>query len=205
MCCSIFEKRFFMKQFSIPLHTRKKILMGETKSLGLEKLGIPVRVTEYNVEEIYNGVIYEHGFLRSDSGEWINLNHATATGCELVAVTLIRGNNPKQYATKELTFINNINKFYVRNYFVEIKGPKDSTTRRYGIMNYLKHVEYMRKGTGKYKGLFGIKNDYAMVQSFKSGRVPKDVFAPVKFEVNGRFFEDEYKIRDFILLSKIKF
>ena len=39
------------------------------------------------------------------------------------------------------------------------------------------------------------------MQSFKEGYFPKDLYHPIKRKINGLFFDDDYRINDFKVIS----
>jgi len=140
----------------------------------------------------------------TDGDYAINLNNVKKAYCTLENVTYIKKPTQDDYKTGRHNVISNIRTFYIRNYFLITDKPEGWDTTEHDITKYLWRAGAFRKGSGNFKELYSIANDYVALQEFETGLFPKDLFYPIKQFINGAFFEDDYKIKDFSVTTDIK-
>lgn len=139
----------------------------------------------------------------TDGDYLINLSDVKSAYCNLENVTYIKKPTQEDYKTGRHNIISNIKTFYIRNYFLVTEKPEGLYTNEHEITKYLWQAGAIQKGSNNYKELYRIANAYISLQKFERGAFPKDLFYPIKEFINITFFEDEYKISDFYVNSKI--
>lgn len=139
----------------------------------------------------------------TDGDYLINLSDVKSAYCNLENVTYIKKPTQEDYKTGRHNIISNIKTFYIRNYFLVTEKPEGLHTNEHEITKYLWQAGAIQKGSNNYKELYRIANAYISLQKFERGAFPKDLFYPIKEFINITFFEDEYKISDFYVNSKI--
>lgn len=154
--------------------------------------------SEVEVSEMLKGVYSKSGYLLVDGNYFINVKDVIQAGCTWETVT----SNIKLDSSQPIP-INQIRTFYVRNYYLITKDCVNGTNKHF-INSYLSKIKIIHPGRGRFKGLYSISNSYVCVQSFGHGYVPKDLFHPIKFYINGVFFNDQYRISDFVVDSELQ-
>lgn len=191
-------------QRRVPQHIVKKVKTNpQNFGLAYKELGKYTDFSKYSIEEInemYFGIYKHKQTLLVDGDYFLDLNLVTQAICELQAAAYYKKPSQEDFLTNNHNSISNIRTFYIRDYFLitesEVCGKK-----RHKITNYLNRIGVLRNGRGEYAKLYSYRNHYNVFQSFKNGNVPKDLFHPIKRNINGQFFNNDYKINDFILKS----
>lgn len=189
---------------------KPKVLINKTKrnpsELKYVEFGNSKNIYDYNDEQISEmlfGIYKDKGMLLVDGNYFINVNSVNQAICELEDLTFEKKPSLDDLKTNNHSFIKNIRTFYVKNYYL-ITDEEFQGNRKHKISFYLLRIGFLRHGRNNYKGLFSISNCYKTVQSFNGKKYPKDLFHPIKFYFNGLFFNNDYKITDFIIESKVK-
>ena len=154
--------------------------------------------SEEEISEMLKGVYSKSGYLLVDGDYFINVKDVIQAGCTWETVT----SNVKLDLYQSIS-INQIRSFYVKNYYLITKGVVNGTNKHF-INSYLSKIKVIHSGRGQFRGLYSISNSYVCVQSFGHGYVPKDLFHPIKFYINGVFFNDQYHISDFVVDSELQ-
>jgi len=81
--------------------------------------------------------------------------------------------------------------FTIHNYTI------NTTSGSPTINGFLRQNKYLSRS-------LSVKRDFNHVQDFPKGKYEKDLFWPVKKGINGYFFGDDYRIRDFYVLDAIE-
>ena len=156
--------------------------------------------TEREISEMYYGIYKEKKMLLTDDDLFINLNEIISSSCILENVSYYKKPTKENLKNNSHNIISNIRTFYIKDYFLisesEIEGLK-----KHKITKYLYKIGFLNKGRGKFSELFSIANDY---QTLQYGIYPKDLFHPIKRYINGMFFNDDYAISEFKVVSDIK-
>lgn len=139
----------------------------------------------------------------TDGDYAINLNNVKSAYCTLENVTYIKKPTQDDYKTGRHNIVSNIRTFYIRNYFLITDQPEGWDTTEHDITKYLLRAKALRKGTNNFRELYSIANDYVSMQKFDRGSYPKDLFYPIKQFINGEYFKDDYRIKDFYVKSNI--
>lgn len=170
--------------------------------LAFEKYGKSEDIMDYTEREISEMMLgiykYTRTLLVDDC--FLDLTKVTKTKCVLERVTYYKKPNLEDYKTNSHNSINNIRTFYVKDYFL-ITDEKFFGTREHKITRYLHKIGFLRQGRNEFRGLYGIANEY---KTLMLGEYPKDLFHPIKRYINGLFFNDDYRISEFVLDSEIK-
>ena len=154
--------------------------------------------SEEEISEMLKGVYSKSGYLLVDGDYFINVKDVIQAGCTWETVT----SNVKLDLYQSIS-INQIRSFYVKNYYLITKGVVNGTNKHF-INSYLSKIKVIHSGRGQFRGLYSISRSYESVQSFGHGYVPKDLFHPIKFYINGVFFNDQYHISDFVVDSELQ-
>jgi len=156
--------------------------------------------TEREISEMILGIYKDSKNLLVDGDYFVDLNKVNATKCVLETVSYYKKPTLEDYKTNSHNSIANIRTFYVKNYFLitdeEINGIKE-----HKITRYLHKIGFLNQGRNQFRGLYSIANDYG---TLLFGKYPKDLFHPIKRYINGLFFNDDYKISEFIFDSEIE-
>lgn len=181
----------------------------DTHGLRYKDFGKSYNFDDYSEEEIvemYYG-IYKNNkqlFLLVDGDYFIDMNDVIQTGCSLEKVSYY-GKPTKEEQNKITRYnIQRIRTFYVNDYFL-ITASKLNGTDKHLISRFLWKTGAISAGRNQFSKLYSIRNDYKVVQDFKEGLFPKDLFYPIKTHINRLFFNNDYMISDFIVESKIQF
>ncbi len=135
----------------------------------------------------------------------INLNNVISAYCTLEDVTYIKKPTQEDYQTGRHNIISNIKTFYIRNYFLVTNKPEGwPGATEHAITKYLLRAKAFRKGSNNFKELYSIANGYVSFQKFERGMFPKDLFYPIKQFINGPYFQDDNKIKDFYIKTVIE-
>lgn len=154
--------------------------------------------SEEEISEMLKGVYSRSGYLLVDGNYFINIKDVIQAGCTLKTVT-----SSTELDLSQPIPIKKIRTFYVENYYLITKNDYNGTNKHF-INSYLTNIKVIRPGIGSYKGLFSHTRAYDTVQNFGHGYVPKDLFHPIKFYINGVFFSDQYRISDFVVDSDLQ-
>lgn len=192
------------------LKRKSQVLIDKTRKnpngLKFEEYGKSTQIYDYSENEISEmlfGVYTHTGMLLVDGDYFINMNNVYQIVCELENVTYDKKPNLEDLKTNNHNTIDNIKTFYLKNYYL-ITKDKFSGETKHRITRYLSKVGVIRQGRNNFRGLFSIGNFYKTIQGYNGKKYPKDLFHPIKFYINGLFFEDQYKITDFIVESEIR-
>lgn len=169
--------------------------------LKYKEYGKSDNIKDYSREEISEMLygIYSHsGHLLVDGDYFINVKDVIQAGCTWKNVTL-----NKKLDLSNPILINEIRTFYVENYYLITRNSVNGINKHY-INSYLSKIKVIRPGRGRFKGLYSIANIYQCVKLFPQGYVPKDLFHPIKFYFNDVFFNNQYKIDDFVVNTEFK-
>ena len=77
------------------------------------------------------------------------------------------------------------------------KQCHDEGKIEHGISRFLVNAGAITRGRGKFTHLFCVVNQTQEMQSFEQGMFPKDLFLPIKFDINRLFFGDQYRLSNF--------
>ncbi|WP_312792967.1 hypothetical protein [Sphingobacterium sp.] len=166
--------------------------------LAFEKFGKSSNVLDYSdreINEMLLGIYKDSKHLMVDAGYFINVSTIQKASCVLLGVSYSRRIKPDPHSTLKLQDIRN---FYVEDYFVET-SEKFSNTHKHKITGYLKKIGGISLGKGQYSHLYSIPNDFK--KFFKNN--PADLFYPIQRYINGLFFDDDYQISNFEVVSKL--
>ncbi|MGE8426232.1 MAG: hypothetical protein ACN6O7_00075 [Sphingobacterium sp.] len=166
--------------------------------LAFEKLGRSSNIADYSdreINEMLLGVYKDSKHLMVDEGYFIDLSQAHKASCILVDVSYSRRIKP---APNSILSLQDIRNFYIEDYFIETEEAF-SNKNKHKITGYLKKIGGISLGKGQYNYLYSIPNDF---KTF-FGDTPADLFYPIQRYINGLFFDDDYRISDFEVISKI--
>lgn len=155
--------------------------------------------SEREITEMLHG-IYKHSRILIAEDAIINLSDVKEAYCILADVSYIKKPTLENYKSNSHNTIDNIRTFYVKDYFL-ITEDKNGKKENHRITRYLHKIGFLRLGTGKHRGYYSISNSYKTLQG---GQYPKDLFYPIKRYINGLFFNDDYKISKFSVVSPIE-
>ncbi|WP_422005384.1 hypothetical protein [Roseivirga pacifica] len=176
----------------------------EDYDLALVEYGKSPNIRDYSRGEIIEmlyGIYKDKCFMKVDAGYFINLKDVEKTICRLEKVSVYNKAKYEKTDNKEFS-IKNVRTFYVSDYFLETKN-EISGNKQHSIVELLCKIGAISTGKNEYEGLYGIRNDYGTFQQYNEGKYPKDLFHPIKIYINGLFFQDEYRISDFIVESDL--
>jgi hypothetical protein len=163
-------------------------------------------IEQYSEEEIVEmiyGIYKDSKHLLVDGDYFVNLKDVVQAGCILETVTYYRKPLGKAILSNSHNSIQNIRFFYVKDYFLVTKN-KVSGTDKHLITRYLWKTGAINRGNNRFVGLYSIANIERKMQKFKSGLVPKDLYEPIKMNINQVFFKDDNRISDFIVETDIQ-
>lgn len=155
--------------------------------------------SEREISEMILGIYKDTEHLLVDAGYFVDLTKVIASKCILENVSYFKKPTSEDYKTNWHNRIDNIRTFYVKDYFL-ITDQDISGRKEHRITRYLYKVGALNLGRNNFRGLYSISNDYRV---FLNGKYPKDLFHPIKRHINGLFFRDDYKIRDFLFESSL--
>lgn len=174
--------------------------------LGIKEYGKSDNIKDYSdreITEMYYGIYQSTKSLHVDGDYYLDLTKVSAVKCILSDVAYIKKPNKSDVQTNNYNRLENIRTFYIKDYFL-ITDEKESGATDHKITRFLYKLGQLKLGRNAFSGLYGIPNDYNSFQDGKNGNYPKDLFHPIKRYINGLFFNDDYRIDNFILESKIK-
>lgn len=184
---------------SLSKYQLNKILKNpDSCNLAYKKYGKSDTINDYSDSEINEmavGVYSDTKFLLSDD-VFINMQEVIKSKCILIDVSYYQKPTLQSIKDNSCHYISNIRTFYIQDYFLITQNDKE--VLEFPITQYLHKVGALRKGSGKYCKLFSIANDY---KSLLNGQYPKDLFYPIKNYINRVFFNDDYRISEFELIS----
>lgn len=157
--------------------------------------------SEDEINEMYLGIYRHKKHLLVDGDYFINIENVIKTECVLESVSYYKKPSIESTKDNSCNLISNIRTFYIRDYYLVTKDPVFGNTR-HRITRFLYKIGFLNIGRGKYIGLYSIANDY---KTILNGKYPKDLYHPIKKYINGLFFNDDYKIYDFDLITSIRF
>jgi len=162
--------------------------------------------SEEDIVEMYYGIYKNNDilFLLVDGDYFIDMNDVIQTGCTLEKVTYYGKPTKEEQKSISRYNIQKISTFYVKDYFL-ITANKINGMNRHFISRFLWKTGAINAGRNQFSQLYSTRNDYKVLQDFKEGLFPKDLFYPIKTHINRLFFENDYMISDFIVESKIQF
>ncbi|MDQ1150557.1 hypothetical protein [Sphingobacterium zeae] len=166
--------------------------------LAFEKLGRSSNISDYSdreINEMLLGIYKDSKHLMVDEGYFIDVSKVQKASCTLVDVSYARRIKPDPKSALKLHDIRN---FYIEDYFVETTEIF-SDKHKHKITGYLKKIGGISLGKGQYNKLYSIPNDF---KTF-FGNAPADLFYPIQRYINGLFFDDDYRISDFEVISSI--
>lgn len=178
----------------------------ERSGLKFEEYGKSKEISDYTQEEISDmlqGVYNHKQMLLVDGDYFIDMNNVTQAVCELEDATYEKKPTLEDYKTNAHNTIQNIRTFYVKNYFLITKDKFGGKTK-HSINRFLTKTGIIKNGRNQFRGLYSNKNAYKTIQTFNGKKYPKDLYHPIKVYINGVFFENQYKIDNFIVESKLK-
>lgn len=158
----------------------------------------PQDFTDTELAEMYHGYYYDTKILLSDDDTFIDLSKVKSAYCILEDVTYVKKPNlSDDYLVRNFDRISNIRTFYIKGYFLVTNEPDDQGYNIREVTNRLMKAGAYSMGRNNFRGLYRLSNKYVAMQKFEKGWFPKDLFYPIKHFINGPFFNDEYRIRDF--------
>ncbi|MGE8536197.1 MAG: hypothetical protein ACN6OJ_16530 [Chryseobacterium sp.] len=175
----------------------------ESSGLAYKAWGKSENINDYSEREINEmilGIYRTKKYLLVDGDYFVNLQDIIKTECILQDVSYLKKPTIETFKDNSCNIINNIRTFYVKDYYLITKSPIGGNTK-HKITKYLYKVGFLKSGRGRFIGLFSIVNDYKTIEN---GMFPKDLYHPIKRYINGLFFNDDYKISDFEVISSLK-
>lgn len=169
-----------------------------------EKFGINIDLFEKEISyskdrekisEIFYGVYTANKLLKVDENYFINVSTIEKAVCELEKVSLID--------KEKSVSIENIRTFYVKNYYL-CTNKEFNGKLKHKISDFLTKIGQLNKGRLENSELYSTKNSYQIFQRYKNKKAPKDLFHPIKKGINDTFFNDDYRIDDFEVITNIK-
>lgn len=158
--------------------------------------------TDEEISEMSYG-IYKHKKVIITDGDYaVELSKVVGAICQLQEVTYFKKPTIDDYKTNAHNTIKNIRTFYVKKFYL-ISDEEIYKNVEHDITKVLLKVGAYRRGKNNFRELFAIKNDYLVNQRFKQGSFPQDLYYPIKQFINKLFFEDDYRISDFVVKSSI--
>ncbi len=149
------------------------------------------------------GIYKDSKQLLVDGDLFINVNDVVQAGCTLETVTYCKKTTKKAILSNTYNTIQNIRAFYVKDYFLVTKN-KAGGTEKHLITHYLLKIGAINRGKGRFVGLYSIANKDQLLQEFKSGLFPKDLYNPIKMNINQVFFKEDDRISDFLVETNIQ-
>lgn len=178
----------------------------ETSGLRYIDYGKSIDIEQYSEEEIVEmifGIYKDSKHLLVDGDYFINMNDVIQAGCTLETVTYYRKPSEKAILSNTYNTIQNIRFFYVKDYYLVTKN-KVSGTDKHLITRYLWKTGAINRGISRFVGLYSIANIDRLLQEFKSGLFPKDLYEPIKMNINQVFFKEDNRISDFLVETDIQ-
>lgn len=175
----------------------------DNTSLAYKSYGKYGNISDYSEREINEmilGIYRDKKYLLADGDYFVNLENVIKSECILQDVSYYKKPTLKTFKDNSCNLISNIRTFYVKDYYLITKEQYGGITK-HKITKYLYKIGFLNSGRGKYSGLFSISNDYKTMQG---GKFPKDLFHPIKRYINGLFFNDDYKVSDFEVITSLK-
>ena len=175
----------------------------ESSGLAFKIYGKSQNINDYSemeINEMILGIYKTQKFLLVDGDYFVNLEDVIKTECILQDVSYIKKPTLETFENNSCNVISNIRTFYIKDYFLITKNPNGEIIK-HKITKFFHKIGFLNSGRGKYRGLYSIANDY---KTILNGKFPKDLFHPIKRYINGLFFNDEYKIDDFEVITQFK-
>ena len=184
-------------EFIRRIHRNLKI-----KNLKYDALKIPNNGKDFSceIEKMYYTIYVATGMILVDGNYFIDMKDVVQTGCTLDAVTYYKKVRKEEQKEISCSTIQEIRTFYVKDYFLITQNEKNGSTKHF-ITDFLYNIGAINAGRNQFIGLYSNKNAYKVMQSFKEGYFPKDLYHPIKRKINGLFFDDDYRINDFKVIS----
>ncbi|KQT29550.1 hypothetical protein ASG22_19695 [Chryseobacterium sp. Leaf405] len=174
----------------------------EKSGLAYKLYGKSENINDYSEREINEmilGIYRDKKYLLVDGDYFVNLEEVVKSECSLQEVSYYKKPTLETFKDNSCNQIGNIRTFYVKDYYIITQEPIAGISK-HRITKYLSRIGFLNTGRGKYNGLFSIANDY---QTMQGGKYPKDLYYPIKRYINGLFFDDDYKISDFDVITSL--
>jgi len=146
--------------------------------------------------EMERGIYSSSKMLLVDGEYFVNMNDVTEIICQVEDVSLSKKTKDIEINGKAQHAITNIGSFYVKNYVLKTLSTYEGKIE-HGISRFLVNAGAITRGRGKFTHLFCVVNQTQEMQSFEQGMFPKDLFLPIKFDINRLFFGDQYRLSNF--------
>jgi len=174
----------------------------ETAGLAFRQYGKSEDIKDYSDREISEMIlgIYKDSRYLLVEDYFVDLNKVISSKCILERVTYYKKPSLDDYRYNYHNHITNIRTFYIKDYFL-ITNEEICGKREHRITGYLHRIGFLNQGRGDFRGLYSVANIYG---TMLFGKYPKDLFHPVKRYINGMFFQDDYRISEFVFESTIQ-
>ncbi|RXM39305.1 hypothetical protein BOQ62_12480 [Chryseobacterium sp. CH21] len=175
----------------------------ESSGLAYKVFGKSENINDYSEREINEmilGIYRTKKHLLVDGDYFVNLQDVIKTECFLQDVSYIKKPTLATVGDNSCNNINNIRTFYVKDYYL-ITSDSIGGNTKHKITRYLHNIGFLKTGRGQFSKLYSIANDYKTIEN---GIFPKDLYHPIKRYINGLFFNDDYKISNFEVISTLK-
>lgn len=191
----------------IPQSTIRMIRRSPANSkLHYREYGRATDLNEYSdreITEMIYGIYRDKKIIGVDGGYFVDLNEVIETVCVLDRVSYFKKPTKEDLKTNRHNSIKNIRTFYVKDYLLVTRSKVNGVTR-HSIAKLLCKVGAINEGRKEFAGLYSNRNYYGAFQSFAQGVFPKDLYHPIKRYINGLFFNDDYRISNFRVESKLE-
>ncbi len=195
-----------MDKIRLPWKKINKIRQSpSTSGLAFLEYGKYAEINQYSDEEITEmlyGVYSSSKTIKVDDGYFLDLKSIKQTICVLARATYYRSPTSEDLKSNSHNTIRNIRTFYVKDFFLVSEIPVSGQTK-HRITQHFSDIKVLRPGRNEFSGLFSIANSYKTLQRFEQGVFPKDLYYPIKRHINGQFFNDDHRIRDFKVESTL--
>lgn len=192
-------------------HTSNKINSLRTNAAKLgwrfKEYGKSNSINDYSNSEILEmerGIYSSSKMLLVDGDYFINMNDVTEIICQVEDVSLSKKIKVTEINGKAQHAIRSIRSFYVKNYILKTISTYEGKIE-HGISRFLVNAGAIIRGRGKFTHLYCVVNQTQEIQSFEQGMFPKDLFFPIKFDINRPFFGNQYRLSNFRVESKDAF
>lgn len=180
-----------------------RIKYSPSKSgLAYKDYGRSENILDYSdreISEMIYGIYKDSKNLLVDDDYFVDLTKVTATKCILGTVTYFKKPNTNDYKTNNHNQIDNIRTFYIKDYFL-ITDQYIFGNKEHRITRYLHKIGCLKQGRNRFKDFYRVSPYH---RTLLYGKYPKDLYHPIKRYINGLFFNDDYRIREFIFESEL--
>lgn len=151
---------------------------------------------KYDDQEIslmYYGAYVDRKLLISDEGKIININKVKSIYCDIAEIKSIKNVD----IDDKFNIINilDVKSFYINSYIIE-EIDWNGNIIQHNISRFLANIGAIKKDPKSMK-YYIIQNNSRELQQFNNILLPKDIFFPIKFYINGLFYNDHYYFSDF--------